>query len=106
MSTSTKLVIKYTSEQISSFSSTDIQKYIEVSGKFHVSQQSILKFVKIGLRMIYRRVSSSPTYKVPPIILFMQLFNWVRYLNIAALDLIKVNIEETLFFNSTKFNYS
>ena len=44
-----KLVIKYTSEQMSPFSSTDIQKYIEVSGKIHVSQQSILKFLKKGL---------------------------------------------------------
>ena len=72
----------------------------------YVSLQNILMFLKTRLGMTYRRVSSRPVYKDPWFIRLMQLVFCIEYLNIVTSDIIVVNIDETLFSNSTKFNYS
>ena len=100
------LALKYIREQNSPFNSTDIKKYIEATAKIKISHQSMLRYLKTVLHMTYRRVSSRPVYKDPSFIKLMQITFWIEYINKVTPDIVVVNIDETLFSNNTKYNYS
>ena len=97
---------KYIRDQRSTFNSMSIKKYIEASTGINMSRSSISKFMKQRLKMSFKRVSSRPMFKDPWLMKFMKLVFWIEYSNILNDDTILINIDEVLFSNNTKTNYS
>ena len=98
--------IEFIKSQTSIFNSKDVQTYIKSEAGVEINQQSISWFMKRNLSMNYVRVSSRPVAKDTDIILLKQIIFWLEFGHLIRKDHIVLSIDETLFSNSTKINYS
>ena len=71
-----------------------------------VWKQSIVNFLKRELRMSYRKASSRPTNANLMTNQMLKNVFWIEFSNLADFSNVYVNIDEVLFSNSTKINYT
>ena len=90
----------------SSFSSIQISKYIKDLAGVKVSRSNLITYTKSNLRMSFKRVSSQPVQAFSQRNLLLKSIFLLELANLSNNDCIFVNVDEVIFSNSTKRNYS
>ena len=100
-------VIKdYVKNSKTTFNSSSIAKFIKQEFNMSIWKQRIAKFLKRELRMSYRKACSRPTNANSMTNQILKNVFWIEFSNLADCSNVYVNIDEVLFSNSTKINYT
>ena len=88
------------------FTSVDVQKYVKDVHDLNISQKETVQYMKNQLGLCFRRVSGRPFQAgLSRNKCFKTLF-WLEFENLWSGGQVFVNIDEVIFSNSTKHNYS
>ena len=101
-----KAIKNYVKNTKVAFSSASIEKFIKQELNISIWSQSIAKFMKRELWMSYRKASSRPTNASSSLNRTLKSLFWIELSNIVDISHVYVNIDEVLFSNSTKVNYT
>ena len=88
------------------FSSNRISKYIKDSTGAKVSRSELMTYIKDNLRMNFKRISSRPVQASSQRNLQLKSIFLLEFSNLIKNDCIFVDVDEVIFSNSTKWNYS
>ena len=100
------MIRKYIESHNHPFSSNQISKYIKDSVWVKVSRSDLMTYMKDNLRTSYKRVSSRPVQASSQRNLLLKSVFLLEFSNLINKDCILVNVDEVIFSNSTKWNYS
>ena len=98
--------IKYIKAQSGIFNFANVKNYIKSETEIEISWLSISSFLKNKLGFSYKRVSSRPSASSILQNKLKLILFWLEFANLIKPEHVIVNIDETLFTRSTKFNYS
>ena len=101
-----KAVLEYIRFNIYPFNSTEIQRFLLKTTGIDWTKSSIIRYLKESLNLSYKRVSSRLVKRPASLTKLMKIVFWIEYANMINSRIVVVNIDETLFSNSTKRNYS
>ena len=100
------LISKYIESHNHPFSSIQISKYIKDLAGVKVSRSNLITYMKNNLRMSFKRVSGRPVQAFSQRNLQLKSIFLLEFANLSNKDCIFVNVDEVIFSNSTKWNYS
>ena len=100
------LISKYIESHNHPFSSIQISKYIKDLKRVKVSRSNRITYMKNNFRMSFKRVSSRPVQTFSQRNLQLKSIFLLEFVNLSNNDCIFVNVDEVIFSNSTKWNYS
>ena len=83
-----------------------LQKLVYRETGIQLSKQSVLWFLKNDLNLLFKRISSRLVKDNDKIVRLKRIIFCVEYSNMINSKIVVVNIDETLFSNFTKNNYS
>ena len=101
-----KVLTEYINFNAYPFNSTEIQTFLMKTTEIECTKSSIIRYLKEFLNYPYKRVSPRLVRKPASLIKLKKIIFWVEYANMINNRIVLVNIDETLFSNSTKRNYS
>ena len=101
-----KVLFEYIKFNAYPFNSTEIQRFLMKTTGIECTKFSILRNLKEFLNYSYKRVSSRLVRKPASLTKLKKIIFWVEYVSMINNRIVLVNIDETLFSNSTKWNYS
>ena len=101
-----KAALEYINLNVFPFNSVELQRFILKTTGIMWSKSGILRYLKKYLNLSYKRVSSRLVKSNPNLTKLKKIIFWVEYANMVSHKIVVVNIDETLFSNSTKKNYS
>ena len=84
----------------------DIEHFLKEELNAKVKPRDILRFIKTELRLSYKRISSRPVLPEPARVRVLRKIFAIEFANIIDSTQTIVNIDEVLFSNATKSNYS
>ena len=100
------LIGKYIESHNHPLSSIQISKYIKDLAGVKVSRSNLITYMKSNLRMSFKKVSSQPVQAFSQRNLLLKSIFLLELANLSNNDCIFVNVDEVIFSNSTKRNYS
>ena len=88
------------------FWSTDIQKFVQVTTGLDMSRRDIINYMKEQLNFSFKKVLSRVIIEDQQRVYLFKIIYCFEFANLLKRNLVIVNIDEVLFSNSIKTNYS
>ena len=100
------VVNKFIQSHNKPFTSNQITRYVKELTGAEISRSEVIDYMKKNLKMSFKRVSSRPIKANSNRNMLLKSVFLLEFANIVNQEYIFVNVDEVIFSNATKWNYS